>query len=40
MRMGITIERISVLAVIGVTQTGHKQVIGIQFGDKEYASNW
>ena len=40
MRVAKSIERISVLVVIGVTETGQKQVIGIQSGDKESASNW
>jgi len=37
MRVSRSIERISVLVVIGVTETGQKQVIGIQSGDKESA---
>lgn len=40
MRVAKSIERVSVLVVIGVTESGHKQVIGIQSGDKESASNW
>ena len=40
MRVARTIERVSVLVVIGVTESGQKQVIGIQSGDKESASSW
>jgi putative transposase len=40
MRVARTIEKVSVLVVIGVTKNGRKQVIGIQSGDKESASNW
>jgi len=40
MRVARTIERVSVLVVIGVTQNGQRQVIGIQSGDKESASSW
>jgi putative transposase len=40
MRVSRSIERISVLVVIGVTETGQKQVISIQSGDKESASSW
>ena len=40
MRVAMSIERVSVLVVIGVTETGQKQVIGIQSGDKESASSW
>ena len=40
MRVARTIEKVSVLVVIGVTETGQKQVIGIQSGDKESASSW
>jgi len=40
MRVARTIEKVSVLVVIGVTKNGQKQVIGIQSGDKESASNW
>ena len=28
------------LVVIGVTESGQKQVIGLQSGDKESAANW
>ncbi len=40
MRVARSIEKVSVLAVIGVTESGQKQVIGLQSGDKESASNW
>jgi putative transposase len=40
MRVAGTIERVSVLVVIGVTEHGQKQVIGIQSGDKESAAGW
>ena len=40
MRVARAIERVSVLVVIGVTETGQKQVISIQSGDKESASSW
>lgn len=40
MRIDRSIEKVNVLVVIGVTETGHKQVIALQAGDKESASNW
>jgi putative transposase len=40
MRVARTIERVSVLVVIGVAENGQKQVISIQSGDKESASSW
>jgi len=40
MRVARTIEKVSVLVVIGVTESGQKQVIGIQSGDKESAASW
>jgi putative transposase len=40
MRVARTIEKVSVLVVIGVTENGQKQVIGLQSGDKESAANW
>jgi len=40
MRVARTIEKVSVLVVIGVTENGQKQVIGIQSGDKESATSW
>jgi putative transposase len=40
MRVANSIEKVSVLVVIGVTESGHRQVIGLQSGDKESAGNW
>ena len=40
MRVAGSIERVSVLVIIGVTESGQKQVIGLQAGDKESAANW
>ena len=40
MRAGKTIQKVSVLVAIGVTETGQREVIGIQAGDKESAANW
>ena len=40
MRVGGSIESVPVLVVIGVTQKGCKQVLGLQRGDKESASTW
>ncbi len=40
MRVARTIEKVSVLVVIGVADNGQKQVISIQSGGKESASNW
>ena len=40
MRIDGTIERVPVLVAIGVTQSGHRTVLGLQAGDKESASNW
>jgi putative transposase len=40
MRVAKSIEKVSVLVVIGVTENGLKQVISIQSGDKESASSW
>ncbi len=40
MRIAKTIEKVSVLVVIGVTENGQRHVIGLQSGDKESASNW
>ena len=40
MRIGKTIETVPVLVVIGVKESGHKMVLGLQAGDKESASNW
>jgi putative transposase len=40
MRMEGSVEKISVLVVIGVSDKGHKMVLAIQAGDKESASTW
>jgi len=40
MRVDRTIEKVSVLVVIGVAENGQKHVIGLQSGDKESAANW
>lgn len=40
MRVARSVEKVSVLVVIGVTESGHRQVIGLQSGDKESAANW
>lgn len=40
MRVSGSIELVPVLVAVGVTETGHKKVLGIQAGDKESASNW
>ena len=40
MRITRSIEKVAVLVVIGVTEDGQKQVIGLQSGDKESASCW
>ncbi|MBN2514602.1 MAG: IS256 family transposase [Deltaproteobacteria bacterium] len=40
MRMCGSIELVPVLVAIGVTEQGHKLVLGMQSGDKESASNW
>jgi putative transposase len=40
MRVGKSVEKISVLVVIGVSDQGHKMVLAIQAGDKESASTW
>jgi len=40
MRIARSIEKISVLVVIGVAEDGQKQVIGLQSGDKESAACW
>lgn len=40
MRMGDSIEKVPVLVAIGVTETGHRLVLGLQAGDKESAPNW
>lgn len=40
MRIKGSIEQVSVLVVIGVTDKGQRLVLAIQSGDKESASNW
>jgi putative transposase len=40
MRIDGSVEKISVLVVIGVSDLGHKMVLAIQAGDKESASTW
>ncbi len=40
MRIDDKIEKVPVLAAIGVTETNHKLVLGLQSGDKESASCW
>ncbi len=40
MRIGGSVEMVSVLVVIGVTERGEKLVLALQAGDKESASNW
>jgi len=40
MRVGRSIELIPVLVAIGVTERGHKLVVGLQAGDKESAPSW
>ena len=40
MRVSGSISSVPVLVVIGVTDTGHKMVLGMQSGDKESASTW
>ncbi|MBC7350608.1 MAG: IS256 family transposase [Candidatus Aminicenantes bacterium] len=40
MRVGKSIEKVPVLVVIGVTETGHRLVLGFQAGDKESSTTW
>jgi putative transposase len=40
MRIAGAVDKIPVLVVIGVTQLGHRTVLGLQSGDKESASSW
>lgn len=40
MRIDGSIEKVPVLVAIGVTEKGHRTVLGIQAGDKESASCW
>ncbi len=40
MRVNGSVGLVPVLVAIGVTQSNHKKVLGMQAGDKESASNW
>ena len=40
MRVKGSVEKVPVLVAIGVTDRGHKLVLGFQAGDKESATNW
>jgi putative transposase len=40
MRIDGSVEKVPVLVAIGVTETGHKKVLGFQAGDKESAATW
>lgn len=40
MRIQRRVEIVPVLAAIGVTEKGHKLVVGLQAGDKESATSW
>jgi putative transposase len=40
MRIDGSIEKVPVLVAIGVTEKGHRTVLGLQSGDKESASSW
>lgn len=40
MRVAGSVTTVPVLVVVGVTDTGHKMVLGMQSGDKESASTW
>lgn len=40
LRLGDTVEKVPILVVIGVTETGARLVLGLQMGDKESASSW
>jgi putative transposase len=40
MRIDGAIDKVPILVAIGVTETGHRTVLGLQFGDKESASSW
>ncbi|WP_435548565.1 transposase [Desulfobacterium sp. N47] len=40
MRIDRSIEKVPVLAAIGVEKTGRKRVLGFQAGDKESAPAW
>lgn len=40
MRIDGSVEKVPVLVAIGVTEGGHRTVLGLQSGDKESATNW
>lgn len=40
MRIGRSVEKVPVLVAIGVTEIGHRTVLGLQSGDKESATSW
>ena len=40
MRIDGSIEKVPVLVAIGVTESGHRTVLGLQSGDKESATSW
>jgi putative transposase len=40
MRIRRDIQTVTILAAIGVTESGHRLVLSLQSGDKESASNW
>ena len=40
MRIAGSVDKEPVLVAIGVTETGHRTVLGLQAGDKESASSW
>ena len=40
MRVDGSVEKVPVLIVIGVTEEGHRTVLGLQSGDKESATSW
>jgi len=40
MRVGRSVETVPLLVAVGVSESGHKLVLGLQSGDKESASCW
>lgn len=40
MRIDGSVEKVPVLVAIGVTEIGHRTVLGLQSGDKESATSW
>ena len=40
MRLAGSVDKVPVLVVVGVTQSGYRSVLGLQAGDKESASSW